>query len=71
MASGQGLLSSVQMSTAALSALLIAPIYDRYGAGASFGLAGVVMALALAAAWHQSGLGRRRSADRVPATATA
>ncbi|MGD9752222.1 MAG: MFS transporter [Acidimicrobiia bacterium] len=70
-ASGQGLLSSVQMSTAALSALLIAPIYDRYGAGASFGLAGVVMALALAAAWHQSGLGRRRSADRVPATATA
>lgn len=70
-ASGQGLLSSVQMSTAALSALLIAPVYDRYGAGMSFGLAGAMMAVALLAAWQQSGLGRRRTDDRVPAAATA
>ncbi|MCC6433426.1 MAG: MFS transporter [Acidimicrobiales bacterium] len=70
MASGQGLLSSVQMSTAALAALLIAPVYDRFGAGMSFGLAGAMMALALLAAWQQSGLGRRRTVDRVPATAS-
>jgi predicted MFS family arabinose efflux permease len=59
-ASGQGLLSSVQLTTAALSALLIAPVYDRFGAAASFGVAGLVMSLAVVTAIRQADLRGRR-----------
>jgi predicted MFS family arabinose efflux permease len=65
-ASGQGLLSSVQLSTAALAALLIAPVYDRYGAAASFGAAGLVMSLAVATAVRQADLRGRRPRPDVP-----
>ena len=67
-AAGQGLLSAMQLSTAAISALAVAPIYQRYGAGACFTIAGVVMVAALAVALHQS-LPQRGSA--APAQAPA
>ena len=65
-ASGQGLLSAVQLSTAALAALIIAPIYARFGAGTTFLGAGLFMVGAWAVAAHQAQLrlpGRRRRLD--------
>lgn len=63
-ASGQGLLSSVQMSTAAISALVAAPVYDRFGAGAAFVSAAAVMVVLLGAAVHQARAGWSDAAVR-------
>ncbi|MFN0028645.1 MAG: MFS transporter [Acidimicrobiales bacterium] len=53
-AAGQGLLSATQLCAAGLSALTVAPLYERFGAGVAFGSAGVVMVGMWLVAWHQA-----------------
>jgi predicted MFS family arabinose efflux permease len=61
-AAGQGLLSGMQMSTAALAALGVAPLYGRFGPGPTFLATGAVMALAwVSAFWHAGGVAAVRS----------
>jgi DHA1 family inner membrane transport protein len=61
-AAGQGLLSGVQMSTAALSALGVAPLYGRFGPGPTFLVTGAVMAAAWVSAFcHAGGVAGVRS----------
>lgn len=52
-ASGQGLLSGVQVGVGGCVALAIAPIYDRWGADAAFGAGGMLMVFACALGWSQ------------------
>jgi len=59
-AAGQGLLAATQQSTAAVAALVIAPVYGAYGVTVTFGGAAAVMVLAWLGALANLGVGRQR-----------
>lgn len=64
-AAGQGLLSGVQVGIGGCVALAIAPIYDRWGADAAFGVGGMLMVLGCVLGWSQL----RARPERLPTIA--